>query len=132
MANLRKIYNSFEKILTSETAVPVSDIREFFDDDEVERYLVQGFKVPNKAMRLYFDILMENATEKILSLTNFVDLYFYIASILLFLILLFWTYKDWRGYEDMIYSLNLLLTVIPYDKLNEENTIQMLKGIRYF
>ena len=88
--------------------------------------------MPNLALREYITLLQTNTVQKIQSLQDFVSLYFLVFGIFMVVALVAVTHYDWRLFRQKLFFINFLLTFIPYDKLNEETTIQMLKNLRNY
>lgn len=59
-------------------------------------------------------------------------LYFSVLGSIVFLIYCYVAWNTWKHLKNNLFSLNFLLTCIPFEKLSEEVTLHMLKTIRNF
>lgn len=95
-------------------------------------YIMDGYTLTKEALLYLLDQMTVGTDSSFDSITQFSQIYFYILGVLIIICMGLITMMQWLKMKNYIVSINYLLIMIPFDKLNEEATLHMLKRMEIF
>ncbi|KAL4453163.1 hypothetical protein ABPG74_015394 [Tetrahymena malaccensis] len=127
-ANNQKFLNEYPNILNVQKS-DQDQLKEYFNGYAYKNTILFSFKEQDEIYDIYSSFINQSITQVSLSIQQFLQNYLIIGCITITLIIIISEYISWQSFFSRIQMMNLLLTMIPEEKLQEEATLHMIRQL---
>ncbi|EAR87023.3 transmembrane protein, putative (macronuclear) [Tetrahymena thermophila SB210] len=127
-ANNQKFLSEYPNILNVQKS-DYNQLIEYFNGYAYKSTILFSFREQDEIYDIYSSFINQSITQVSLSIQQFIQNYLIIGCIFITLAIIISEYISWKLFFSRIQMMNLLLTMIPEEKLQEEATLHMIRQL---